>query len=100
MSQIKEEYQSAQRIKFAIVSVVFGIFGLHRFMRHQYLSGFGFLIVFGAMVFMIGNPTKLSIVVVGLVILLILAVIDAITMLSRGRFYLDEQHVKISSKSW
>lgn len=65
-------------------------------MRHQYVSGTVYLIVLFIIVMLIGQPDKIAIVTVGLSLLAILALLDALTMAMVGRFYLDERHVKIS----
>lgn len=65
-------------------------------MRHQYVSGTVYLIVLFIIVMLIGQPDKIAIVTVGLSLLAILALLDALTMAIVGRFYLDERHVKIS----
>jgi hypothetical protein len=65
-------------------------------MRHQYVSGTVYLIVLFIIVMLIGQPDKIAIVTVGLSLLAILALLDALTMAMVGRFYLDEKNVKIS----
>lgn len=65
-------------------------------MRHQYVSGTVYLIVLFIIVMLIGQPDKIAIVTLGLSLLAILALLDALTMAMVGRFYLDERHVKIS----
>jgi hypothetical protein len=65
-------------------------------MRHQYVSGTVYSIVLFIIVMLIGQPDKIAIVTVGLSLLAILALLDALTMAMVGRFYLDERHVKIS----
>lgn len=90
------EYSPRQKLKYTLVALCFGLFGLHRFMRHQYVSGTVYSIVLFIIVMLIGQPDKIAIVTVGLSLLAILALLDALTMAMVGRFYLDERHVKIS----
>lgn len=38
------EYDLKQKLKYVTVALFFGTFGLHRFMRHQYISATAFLV--------------------------------------------------------
>lgn len=89
------EYDLKQKLKYVTVALFFGTFGLHRFMRHQYISATAFLVSLGVSVFFVGQPDKLSLVFVSLSVIAVLACIDAICMALTGRFYLDEKNVKI-----
>jgi len=89
------EYQLKHKIKYVIVALCFGLFGLHRFTRHQYISATAYLVSLGVSVFFVGQPDKLSLVFVGLSVIVILAWIDAICMALTGRFYLDEKNVTV-----
>ena len=90
------EYAPRQKLKYTLVALCFGLFGLHRFMRHQYVSGMAFLIVLFVIVMMVGQPDKLALVTYGFTLLAVMALADALTMAVMGRFYLDEKNVKIS----
>jgi len=94
------EYQLSKKIKYTMVAIVFGVFGLHRFMRHQYISATLFLVVFGVSVLFIGNPGKVFYIMTSMAILYILAILDALSMAVSGRFYLDEKNVKVSNNNF
>lgn len=91
------EYQLNKKIKYVLIAIVFGVFGLHRFIRHQYISAVIYLVTFGMSVLLIGNPGKVFYVTFSLTLLFSLALIDALSMAISGRFYLDEKNVKVSS---
>ncbi len=96
ISGIESDWSS--RIKYAIMALIFGVFGLHRFARGQIKSGIVLLIIFGVSVSSIGNPNSLIFTTTGVSIVAIIAVFDLFTMLIQGRFLLDEQHVKSINK--
>ena len=96
ISAIESEWSS--RIKYAVMALIFGVFGLHRFTRGQIKSGIVLLILFGVSVSSIGNPNSLTFTTIGVSIAAIIAVFDVATMLIQGRFFLDEQNVKSINK--
>jgi TM2 domain-containing membrane protein YozV len=95
----KTEYLLIRKLKYAGVAIFFGCFGLHRFMRKQYVSGFLFMLLFGLSVIFIGNPSKTVFVTITFIIVMFLVLIDALCMIIKGRFYLDETYVKIDVSS-
>ena len=95
MDFYKTEYLLIRKLKYAVVAVFFGCFGLHRFMRKQYVSGFLFMLLLGLGVIFIGNPSKTVFVTISFITVIFLALIDALCMMIKGRFYLDEKYVKI-----
>ena len=99
MDFYKTEYLLIRKLKYAVVAVFFGCFGLHRFMRKQYVSGFLFMFLFGLNVIFIGNPSKTVFVTIIFIIVMFLVLIDALCMMIKGRFYLDETYVKIDVSS-
>ena len=92
ISAIESEWSS--RIKYVVMALIFGVFGLHRFARGQIKSGIGLIIIFGVSVSSIGNPNSLTFTTIGVSISAIIAVFDVVTMLIQGRFFLDEQNIK------
>ena len=90
------EVEWSSRVKYAIMALVFGTFGLHRFARGQIKSGIILLIIFGVSVSSIGNPNTISYTLLGISLTALIAIIDVFTMLIQGRFYVDEGNVKTS----
>mgnify|MGYP001117801523 CR=1 FL=1 len=89
------EFSWTSRIKYALMAMLFGMFGLHRFARGQIKSGLLLLVIFGASVFYIGNAHTLYITLAGIALTTLLAWVDALCMIINGRFYTDEKNVKI-----
>ncbi|MDG1122165.1 MAG: NINE protein [Glaciecola sp.] len=84
-----------KRIKYSIVSVLFGVFGLHRFMRNQYISATLYLGMLGIAVYFVGNPQNTMISAVIIMCLLVSCLADALSMLITGRFFFDEKNVSV-----
>ena len=99
MEFYKTEYLLTKKLKYAVVAIIFGCFGLHRFMRKQYVSGFLFMLLFGLSVIFIGSPSKTGFVMITFITVMFLVLIDALCMMIKGRFYLDETYVKIDVSS-
>ena len=93
----KTEFSWTSRIKYAVMAICFGMFGLHRFARGQIKSGLLLLVVFGASVFYIGNASTLYITLAGVTLTIAFAWLDALCMLIKGRFYTDEQNVRVKN---
>lgn len=99
MEFYKTEYLLTKKLKYAGVAIIFGCFGLHRFMRKQYVSGLLFMLLFGVSAFFIGSPSKTVFITITSMIVMFLVLIDALCMIIKGRFYLDETYVKIDVSS-
>jgi|GEM_PF-3180471 len=96
MNILIKEFATTQRLKFALFAFMFGVIGIHRLARRQYISACVLLFSFCVAVFLLGVSQLAEFTFYAFVIIFVIAVLDGLSMLIFGRFFLDEKNVKIN----